>query len=53
MALIICGLAEADTFANIDYRTTINEFVEISKFYSTPESRGFVNGVLDKLINKN
>lgn len=52
LALIICGLAEADTFDNIDYRTTINEFVEISKYYSTPESRAFVNGVLDKLINK-
>ena len=52
LALIICGLAEADTFENIDYRTTINEFVEISKYYSTPESRAFVNGVLDKLINK-
>ena len=52
LALIICGLAEADAFANIDYKTTINEFVEISKFYSTPESRSFVNGVLDKLINK-
>ena len=52
LALIVCGLAEADTFANIDYRTTINEFVEISKYYSTPDSRGFVNGVLDKLINK-
>lgn len=52
LALIICGLAEADRFSNIDYRTTINEFVEISKFYSTPDSRSFVNGVLDKLINK-
>ena len=52
LALIICGLAEADAFSNIDYRTTINEFVEISKYYSTPESRAFVNGVLDKLINK-
>ena len=52
LALIICGLAEADTFSNIDYRTTINEFVEISKYYSTPDSRAFVNGVLDKLINK-
>ena len=52
LALIICGLAEADAFPNIDYRTTINEFVEISKYYSTPESRAFVNGVLDKLINK-
>ena len=52
LALIICGLAEADTFSGIDYRTTINEYVEISKYYSTPESRAFVNGVLDKLINK-
>lgn len=52
LALIICGLAEADASSNIDYRTTINEFVEISKYYSTPESRAFVNGVLDKLINK-
>jgi len=52
LALIICGLAEADAFQAIDYRTTINEFVEISKYYSTPESRAFVNGVLDKLINK-
>ncbi len=52
LALIICGLAEADTFPGIDYRTTINEYVEISKYYSTPESRAFVNGVLDKLINK-
>lgn len=52
LALIICGLAEADAFSSIDYRTTINEFVEISKYYSTPESRAFVNGVLDKLINK-
>ena len=52
LALIISGLAEADTFSNIDYRTTINEYVEISKYYSTPESRAFVNGVLDKLINK-
>ncbi|MBQ7622140.1 MAG: hypothetical protein IJS66_00160 [Bacteroidales bacterium] len=52
LALIVCGLAEADTFSGIDFKTTINEFVEISKFYSTPESRSFVNGVLDKLINK-
>ena len=51
-ALIICGLAEGDTFPNISEKITINEYVEISKYYSTPESRGFVNGLLDKLINK-
>ena len=31
----------------------MNEYVEISKFYSTPESKSFVNGLLDKLINTN
>lgn len=52
LALIVCGLAEADAFSGISPKVTINEFVEISKYYSTPESRAFVNGILDKLINK-
>ena len=52
LALIICGLAESEVFPGIGYKTTINEYVEISKYYSTPESSAFVNGLLDKLINK-
>lgn len=52
LALIVAGLAENEAFSNIPAKVTINEYVEISKFYSTPESRGFVNGLLDKLINK-
>jgi N utilization substance protein B len=52
LALIVCGLAEAEAFDNIAPKVTINEFVEISKYYSTPESRAFVNGILDKLIKK-
>jgi len=52
LALIVCGMAEAEAFDNIAPKVTINEYVEISKFYSTPESRAFVNGILDKLINK-
>lgn len=52
LALIICGLAEAEEFPLTPVKIIINEYVEISKFYSTPESRAFVNGVLDKLINK-
>ena len=52
LALIVAGLAEADVFTNIPSKVTINEYVEISKYYSTPESRAFVNGLLDKLINK-
>ena len=52
LALIVAGLAENEAFPHIPANVTINEYVEISKFYSTPESRGFVNGLLDKLINK-
>lgn len=52
LALILAGLAENEAFPHIPANVTINEYVEISKFYSTPESRGFVNGLLDKLINK-
>jgi N utilization substance protein B len=30
----------------------MNEYVEISKFYGTPKSRSFVNGLLDKLVQQ-
>jgi len=48
--LIAQGLAEAVSFPEIPVKVTINEYVEISKFYSTQNSRIFVNGLLDKLI---
>jgi len=50
IVLIAMGLAEAETFPGIPLKVTINEYVEISKYYSTPKSRGFVNGLLDRLI---
>lgn len=50
IVLISMGLAEAETFPEIPVRVTINEYVEISKYYSTPKSRGFVNGLLDRLV---
>lgn len=52
LVLIACGMAESELFPNTPAKIIINEYVEISKFYSTPESRAFVNGILDKLINK-
>lgn len=52
MALIVQGMAEAATFPTIPVKVTINEYVEISKFYGTPKSRIFVNGLLDRLIQK-
>lgn len=50
--LIILGLAEVSNFPTIPVKVTINEYVEISKYYGTPKSRLFVNGLLDKLIQK-
>ena len=50
--LIVMGLSEAKAFPAMPLRVTINEYVEISKFYSTPKSRSFVNGLLDRLIKK-
>ncbi len=52
IVLIAMGIAEAETFPDIPIKVTINEYVEISKYYSTPKSRGFVNGLLDRLIKE-
>ena len=50
--LITMGLAEAASFPTIPVKVTINEYVEISKFFGTPKSRSFVNGLLDNLVQK-
>lgn len=52
VVLISMGLAEAVTFPTIPVKVTMNEYVEISKFYGTPKSRSFVNGLLDKLVQQ-
>ena len=52
LVLIAMGLAEAENFPEIPVKVTINECVEISKYYSTPRSRSFVNGLLDRLIRE-
>ena len=46
------GLAEAQAFPEIPVKVTINEYVEIAKYYSTPRSSGFVNGILDRLVKQ-
>ena len=52
VVFIALGLAESETFPEIPVKVTINEYVEISKYYSTPKSSGFVNGLLDRLIRE-
>ncbi len=52
MDIILMGMAitEMQVFNNIPTKVTLNEYIEISKFYSTPKSNGFINGILDKAI---
>ena len=52
VVLIAMGLAEAVAFPELPVKVTLNEYVEIAKFYGTPKSRSFVNGLLDRLIAK-
>lgn len=48
--LMELAITELVTFNNIPTKVTLNEYIEISKFYSTPKSNVFINGVLDKAI---
>ncbi len=50
--IIIMGITEAVVFETIPVKVTINEYVEISKYFGTPNSRIFVNGILDSIILK-
>ena len=52
LVLIVQGIAEAVRFPNIPLKVTINEYVDISKYYSTVNSRVFVNGLLDRILRK-
>ena len=48
--ILITALAEAENFSSIPVRVTMNEYIDISKYYSTESSGGFINGILDRLI---
>lgn len=46
------ALTEILKFSNIPIKVSLNEYIELSKMYSTPKSNVFVNGVLDKLVEE-
>lgn len=48
--LMNLAMTEAKEFSSIPVKVTLNEYIEISKFYSTPKSNGFINGLLDKIF---
>jgi N utilization substance protein B len=50
MILMQMALTEVREFDQIPVKVTMNEYIEIAKAYSTPKSKNFINGVLDKLF---
>ncbi|MGQ0829571.1 MAG: transcription antitermination factor NusB [Bacteroidota bacterium] len=48
--LMKMAITEMLHFSNIPVKVTLNEYIEISKTYSTPKSKVFINGILDKLV---
>ncbi len=52
MFLLKMAITELQCFSSIPTKVTLNEYIEISKFYSTPKSNVFINGILDKAITR-
>ncbi|HSG68243.1 MAG TPA: transcription antitermination factor NusB [Bacteroidales bacterium] len=48
--LIKMALVELVEFPSIPVKVTLNEYIDISKYYSSEKSKVFINGILDKLI---
>lgn len=48
--LMKMALAEFLYVSNVPVKVSLNEYIDISKDYSTPNSKTFINGVLDKII---
>ena len=52
LILLKLAVCELKYFPTIPVKVSINEYIDISKLYSTPKSKDFVNGVLDKVKNE-
>jgi N utilization substance protein B len=52
MVILKMALAEAQTFESIPLKVTMNEYIELANYYSTPKSNVFINGILETLFGK-
>ncbi len=48
--IMAAAMAELITFPSIPVKVTLDEYIEIAKFYSTQGSSTFINGILDKIV---
>lgn len=52
LIILQMGLSELLYFETIPTKVTINEYIDLAKEYSTPQSGQFVNGLLDNLFKE-
>ena len=50
--IISIAITELTTFDSIPVKVTLDEWIDIAKYYSSPTSANFVNGVLDKVVSE-
>ena len=46
------AVAELLSAADVPYKVTLSEAVELAKIYSTPSAAAFINGILDNIVEK-
>jgi N utilization substance protein B len=50
LLILQLAIAEVLEFESIPVKVSLNEYIEISKYYSTSRSKTFINGLLDKIV---
>jgi N utilization substance protein B len=50
--LMVMAITEMVEFPEIPVKVTLNEYIELAKYYSTNKSNEFINGILDKIIQE-
>lgn len=51
VVILLTAIAEVENEPSVPTKVTLNEYIEISKYYSTTKSGAFVNGILNSIIN--
>jgi N utilization substance protein B len=46
------ALSEIKNFPSIPVNVSLNEYIDLAKYYSTPKSGTFINGILDSIVNE-
>jgi N utilization substance protein B len=52
LCIIQMALAELRNFPSIPISVTLNEYIDLARYYSTPKSPVFINGILDAIVKE-